>query len=136
MTTQRTFYCPCCGQPADVVQIDDVPNDEKTVTWKRVHLECLGRCPVLWGCVDIPTECLNDGTPTIPLHLKVDTVDNRDSRTTWLWINGDTEYIEVDPVDLIENMIENCTQVITDPEYKGDVTSDELQTALSILQRV
>ncbi len=143
MTTQRTFYCPCCGQPADVVQVDVQHGDigDTDITWKRVHLECLGKCPVLWSCVDIPNECLNDKVPTIPLWINVDTVDNRDSRTTWLWINGDTEYIEIDPVDLIQNMVENCAHVITDPtlidgETEIPVTADELNEALSILRRV
>jgi len=36
----------------------------------------------------------------------VQDVDNRDQRTTWLWITQD--YVEVDPIDLMENMIENC----------------------------
>ena len=71
-------------------------------------------------------------------------IDNRDSRTTWLWIGGyGNEYLEVDPVELIENMIENCAHVITDHEIyllvdgaENQVTAEELQTALQILQRV
>jgi len=69
-------------------------------------------------------------------------VDNRDSRTTWLWIGGyGNQYIEVDPVELIKNMIENCAHVITDPtlhdgETEIPVTADELNEAISILLRV
>lgn len=73
-------------------------------------------------------------------HIPVVQVDNRDSRTTWLW-TSDWEYVEVDPVELIENMIENCAHVITDPQCQTDtgqepVSADELKLALSILQRV
>lgn len=59
MTTKiNKYYCPLCGEPADVVQSEDVQSeDDATMTWKRVHLECLGKCPVLEACVELPTEC-------------------------------------------------------------------------------
>ena len=48
---------------------------------------------------------LSDLTNRTELHVKQ--LDNRDSRTTWLWLDS-LMYIEVDPVDLMRNMIENC----------------------------
>lgn len=42
-------------------------------------------------------------------EVEVVRVDNRDERTTWLWIN-EQMYVEVDPVDLYENMKENCPE--------------------------
>lgn len=42
----------------------------------------------------------------IPVQRDVVQVDNRDDRTTWLWIS-DTEYVEVDIPDLLENSLEN-----------------------------
>lgn len=35
-------------------------------------------------------------------------LDNRDLHTTWLWLNT-KEYVEVDPVDLLKNAIENLS---------------------------
>lgn len=79
-------------------------------------------------------------TDNIPFRNEVTEVDNRDSRTTWLWISNE-QYIEVDPIELIQNMVENCAHVITDPtlhdgETEDPVTADELNEALSILLRV
>jgi hypothetical protein len=37
--------------------------------------------------------------------------DNRDDSTTWLWINQ-REYVEVNPKELMENMIENLPEPI------------------------
>ncbi len=76
----------------------------------------------------------------IPVRNEVTEVDNRDSRTTWLWISSN-QYIEVDPIDLIKNMVENCAHVITDPtlhdgETETPVTADELNEALAVLLRV
>ena len=69
-------------------------------------------------------------------HIEYE-VDNRDNRTTWLWIGGyGHQYIEIDPVDLVENMIENVQGYIEDPETETDVTMTELQGALQILRRV
>lgn len=45
-------------------------------------------------------------TGIIPERVDVTEVDNRDQGATWLWIGDD--YVEVDPVELISNMIENC----------------------------
>jgi len=57
-------------------------------------------------------------------------VDNRDPRCTWLWIS-DHEYVEVDPVDLVENMVENCT-----PWYEEEAGIDptELQRAVDVFK--
>ena len=106
MTNKITkYYCPLCAEEAEVIQVDDQKGDTGAtdVTWKRVHLECRGNCPLLWSVVDIPDECY-DGV--MRRHRPVIEVDNRDSRTTWLWINQ-TEYVEIDPVALMNNMLEN-----------------------------
>ena len=34
-------------------------------------------------------------------------IDNRDMVTTWLWIEDKNEYIEIDPWDLVENVLDN-----------------------------
>ncbi len=36
-------------------------------------------------------------------------IDNRDFRTTWLWINNN-EYVEVDPVELLYNAVDNLPE--------------------------
>lgn len=54
-----------------------------------------------------------DVTEYIPDHFEVETIDNRDSRTTRLWIvlpDGKRAYIEVDPIDLLDNMIQNLPE--------------------------
>jgi len=44
----------------------------------------------------------------IPKRLKVSSVDNRDSRTTWLWVDSEyPSYVEVDPVDLFLDALRN-----------------------------
>ncbi len=106
MTKQAVYYCPGCGNEAEVIQVDDQHGDigDVDVTWKRIHLECRHSCSLLWACYDEPNECF---TGALQKHREVIEVDNRDERTTWLWISR-SDYIEVDPVDLIGNMIENC----------------------------
>ncbi len=106
MTNKVTkYYCPLCAEEAEVIQVDDVKGSigDETVTWKRVHLECRHECPLLESHVDVPDECY-DGM--MPKRRVVVEVDNRDSRTTWLWI-GVSDYVEIDPIDLLENMLEN-----------------------------
>ncbi len=99
------YYCPLCSEEAEVIQVDDVPGDigDEEITWKRVHLECRGKCPLLWSCVDIPTECYDGMFPTRRVVVEV---DNRDRATTWLWISK-SDYVEVNPTDLMNNMLEN-----------------------------
>lgn len=51
------------------------------------------------------------GTIPGPATCRPHEIDNRDTLTTWLWIDkyGSKEgYIEVDPWDLVENTIENA----------------------------
>lgn len=43
-------------------------------------------------------------------------VDNRDDKTTWLWINQ-REYVEIDPSDLMLNMIQNLPSPL-DEKYE------------------
>ena len=40
--------------------------------------------------------------------MKVVLIDNRDQGATWLWNKEETDYVEVDPQDLMGNMLENC----------------------------
>ena len=56
-------------------------------------------------------------------NVTVTEVDNRDPSTTWLWISK-TEYVEISPVDLIENMIENCCNWF---DEETDVPCKELE---------
>ena len=60
------------------------------------------------------------------------TVDNRDPGTTWLWLDGTGDYIEVNPYELIENAVENCKDWMVDEE---GVDPTELDKALSVLKR-
>lgn len=41
--------------------------------------------------------------------IEVQCVDNRDFRTTWVWID-DNKYVEIDPLDLVRNAIENLPE--------------------------
>lgn len=43
------------------------------------------------------------------LKLEVSNIDNRDYRTTWLWVSG-ARYIEVDPIELVANAVENLPE--------------------------
>ncbi len=58
----KTYYCPLCSEQAEVIQVDVQHGDigDEDITWKRVHLECKGKCPLLWSCVDIPDECYDE----------------------------------------------------------------------------
>ena len=67
--------------------------------------------------------------PTMRTSVPVTEVDNRDNRTTWLWIN-ESQYVEIDPVDLVENMIDNCAEW-----YKeSGVEREDLDDALNVLK--
>ncbi len=123
-----TFYCPSCSNRAEVIQVDDVQDDEKTVTWKRVHLECRHSCPLLWSCIDIPAECYGG---VLRNRQEVVQVDNRDPGATWLWLSL-SDFVEIDPVDLVENMIENCRQWIIE---EAGVDAIDLERALKVLKR-
>lgn len=39
--------------------------------------------------------------------IQIQEVDNRDDRTTWLWIGGNW-FVEIDPLAMYANMAENC----------------------------
>lgn len=39
--------------------------------------------------------------------MKVKELDNRDHNTTWVW-TGENNFVEVNPVELFQNMVENC----------------------------
>ncbi len=46
-------------------------------------------------------------------ELQVQRTENRDAVTTWLWVN-DEDYIEINPIDLIINMLENNPTISID----------------------
>lgn len=50
-------------------------------------------------------------------QVDIKSIDNRDQYTTWLWIN-DHQYVEVNPVDLLRNMIENLPEIEQPPLMK------------------
>ena len=70
---------------------------------------------------------------TFPERVEVTELDNRDTRTTWLWIGDD--YIEVDPVELIQNVIENCTHWLKDHEQGPGISQEELDLVTTITER-
>ncbi len=74
---------------------------------------------------------LPDEEPTYNTNVAITEWDNRDPATTWLWIDK-VRYIEVNPVELIANMVENCHVGMVEFE---DVTEDQLNHAVSILKR-
>lgn len=55
---------------------------------------------------------------TQPERYDVRETDNRDTNTTWLWLDGTStpSYVEVDPIDLFVNMVDNL-----DPDDKDEV---------------
>jgi len=57
----------------------------------------------------------------LPERYDIKELDNRDSDTTWIWLDGtDTpSYVEVDPIELFTNMLENL-----DPEDRDRVWED------------
>lgn len=67
---------------------------------------------------------------SIPERYDVQSIDNRDPSTTWLWIGDD--YVEVNPFELIENMVENCRSWIIEEE---GIDPEELDKALAVLKR-
>ncbi len=135
MTTKITkYYCPLCAEEAEVIQVDDQHGDigDEDVTWKRVHLECQGKCPLLWSCVDIPDECYDDSAlDKSNRHVDIRTWDNRDMGETWLWIDT-VRYVKVNPFDMIENAVENCMDWIVEEE---GLTEDEVNKALAVLKQ-
>lgn len=44
----------------------------------------------------------------IPERYDVKHLDNRDQGTTWVYLDGMHDYVEVDPTEIMGNMIENC----------------------------
>lgn len=42
-------------------------------------------------------------------QVDIKSTDNRDPHTTWLWIN-DRQYVEVNPIELVYNVIENLPE--------------------------
>lgn len=66
----------------------------------------------------------------IPERYEVQSIDNRDPATTWLWITDD--YVEVNPFELIENMVENCRPWILE---EVGIDPKELDDALAVLKR-
>ncbi|MEE8599428.1 MAG: hypothetical protein V3S69_08010 [Dehalococcoidales bacterium] len=65
------------------------------------------------------------------MNVPITETDNRDSGTTWLWISWE-DYIEVNPVELINNVIENCEPWLTE---EAGITPEELKQVQDILAR-
>ena len=104
----KQYKCPTCSNELVHVQTEDMHESDNE--WYRVHFECM-TCPVLSIVIDVPTadQLPIGGVPSVQRDIVG--YDNRDDNTTWLWISS-TEYVEVNPRQLYDNMIENC--------YPGD----------------
>lgn len=110
METEREFYCPLCGDVANVVQVDIIdpePDDVDVPQWHRVHLECKGVCDLLWSCVDVPFGHHQEAQ--VSRSTPVTNLDNRDVDTTWLWLTP-TRYVEVNIPELANNAHENLNE--------------------------
>ena len=73
---------------------------------------------------------IEDGTDNPKRYDAV--IDNRDPGTTWIWLEGTGDYVEVSPVELVENMIENCREWIL---AEQGVTEEALESALKTLRQ-
>lgn len=81
-------------------------------------------------------------------------LDNRDQGTTWIWIDDirTTPYVEVNPIELYENMIENCynedvlflfsqfqeylEELDENPDIKDDTDTDHIVGFRDFLNRM
>lgn len=59
--------------------------------------------------------------------LKVLSTDNRDINTTWIWLQSETDgvqdFVEIDPLELYDNAIENSPIGAGLAELKGYIAS-------------
>lgn len=47
----RPVFCPLCSKHAKVIALERVTASEHQ--WYRIHIECTGKCDLLWSCVDV-----------------------------------------------------------------------------------
>lgn len=112
MDKQVRYVCPTCQQLLECVGVNKRAGDHGSSI--DLSFEC-PRCPHMIGItINVPNglyipadQMWNYKGGIIPRERTIVEVDNRDERTTWLWLNQH-EYIEVDPVELHANMLENC----------------------------
>ncbi len=105
----KRYVCPTCQEELSLVDVDlnSELMDGIQTHWFSVHMECM-TCPeVMSVTVSVPIGDALPGNEGIHTRREVLVVDNRDSDTTWLWVSK-TEYIEVNPRTLYDNMVENC----------------------------
>ena len=110
--TMRPYHCPLCREPMRHVETRTVYGTigDQVCNSYNLHFECM-TCPDVLGIiVSVPNMEVTERDDLRDLmNRKEQTVlevDNRDDRTTWLWLAGN-KYVEVDPTDLYENMLEN-----------------------------
>ena len=60
------------------------------------------------------------------MSLKIKEVDNRDVGTTWLWIEGLDDYVEVNIGELLDNVHENMLDAC------GNIETENLELAMAI----
>ena len=107
-------------------------SDEDIVTVGDLHEDL---CRVLhegqpttisWVDIGLPEQ-----EPEYHVNVAISEWDNRDTATTWLWIDK-VRYVEVNPYDMIENMVENGLDWITD---EIGISVEEVEQALKVLKR-
>ena len=107
----------------------EVPDD---VTKEQLHEDLIQSIRVgEWSRIDFVDIGLPVEEPTYQTNVDIKEWDNRDPSETWLWIDKH-RYISVDPVEMIENMIENCCSWFDD---ETDVTCKELESFVALLKR-
>ena len=116
------YQCPSCRELLSMVNITTRTGSigGEVVTSHDLHFECM-TCPhILSMVVNVPNGTfiphaqwynvqpdLIKGSMGKSTRVDITEWDNRDERCTWLWIS-ESEYIEVDPQELYQNMRENC----------------------------
>ncbi len=102
------YVCPCCQVELRMAGSRVRPGPFGA-TWD-IHLECMTCSHILGITVSVPSKkgfFPREEDERTFVKREVESVDSRDDRTTWLWLN-DGEFVEVDPVELHANMLENC----------------------------
>ncbi len=104
----KNYVCPICRKIMEVTQVERVREETSygNSWWYRVSLECM-TCPtILCVVIDVPTADALPPGHELPEEVEIVGYDNRDTNTTWLWISP-TKYVEVDPTDLYNTMLDN-----------------------------
>ena len=143
MNKQTCDICkePVTDQSTDIWALEtwyeksgDVHETGRTANLNRDYLvictrpKCQATLKGLWD--DFVQE-VGEGNSVLSNRREVTEVDNRDASETWLWL-GRRDRVEVDPVDLVENMIENNRQWIIEEE---GVDAIDLERALEVLNK-